>query len=173
MGGAFLTSNYKVKLKIGNRCSLKSIPTGTIISNVEIMGDKYKRQSFLNKVAVAKAAGCFCVLVQKSSDSCLIKLPSGSYKKLGLDSFATVGISANAYHNLKILKKAGKSRWLNRRPKVRGVAKNPVDHPHGGGEGKSSGGRPSVLPWGRITKGQPTRKKRKSNKLIIFRRNQF
>jgi large subunit ribosomal protein L2 len=100
----------------------------------------------------AKAAGCFCQLVQKSKDSCLIKLPSGKFRKVSPFSFATIGLVSNSDFKTISLKKAGRSRWLNKRPKVRGVAMNPVDHPHGGGEGKSSGGRHLVSAWGKRLK---------------------
>lgn len=92
-----------------------------------------------------------------------LQLPSKGFFFLSLECFGTVGVLSNTSHQNKNLAKAGRSRWLNHRPKVRGVAMNPVDHPHGGGEGKTSGGRPSVTPWSKITKGKPTRKKNIKN----------
>ena len=107
------------------------------------------------------------VLQHESKDYAKVRLPSGSQRLIPLQAKATLGVVANEEHNLQILGKAGRSRWLNRRPSVRGVAMNPVDHPHGGGQGKTKGGRPSVTPWSLPTKGQPTRNMRKKNKLIL------
>jgi large subunit ribosomal protein L2 len=153
--------------KSGNRFKLSEIPLGFSINNIELIPGKGGQ--------LCRAAGTHAKLVQKDplSKVARIKLPSKEERYVSLDCFATIGLVSNNFIDRTSLKKAGNSRWLGKRPSVRGVAMNPVDHPHGGGEGKTSGGRPSVTPWGRITKGQPTRKKRKSNKLIIFRRNQF
>jgi ribosomal protein L2 len=112
------------------------------------MFTKKKKISF-EKVMFSKSAGCFCQLIHKDDNFGVVRLPSGNYKKLPLSNFATIGINSNINYKLYHLKKAGNSRWLNRRPKVRGVAMNPIDHPHGGGEGKTSGGRPSVSAWGK------------------------
>lgn len=146
--GSFIVSNIKVKIKLGNRCFLKNIPTGTLLNNVD-----YKKTNLsLRKQMIAKSAGCFCQLIQKSKNKCLIKLPSGKYKKISSFNFATIGVVSNSNFKTLILNKAGHSYWLNKRPRVRGVAMNPVDHPHGGGEGKSSGGRHLVSAWGKILK---------------------
>jgi len=100
-------------------------------------------------------------LISKSNGFCRVRLSSGEHKKFYGLCHATLGSLSNPLHNRKRLGKAGRFRWLNRRPTVRGVAMNPIDHCHGGGEGKTSGGRPSVTPWGRLTRGQPTRKRSK------------
>jgi large subunit ribosomal protein L2 len=146
--GSFVVGNFQTKIKLGNRCSIKNIPSGTLLNNV----DSKTTNLNLKKQLFAKSAGCFCQLIQKSKDSCLIKLPSGKYKKISSHSFATIGLICNSDFKTVNLKKAGRSRWLNKRPKVRGVAMNPVDHPHGGGEGKSSGGRHLVSAWGKTLK---------------------
>lgn len=148
MPGCFIVSNFQVKINLGNRCLIKNIPTGTLLNNVEIS----KTVSNFNKRFFAKSAGCFCQLVQKSKTDCLIKLPSGRYKKVSSFNFATIGIISNIHYKRVRFGKAGRSRWLNQRSKVRGVAMNPVDHPHGGGEGRTSGGRHLVSPWGKIIK---------------------
>jgi len=146
--GSFVVSNFQVKIKLGNRCSIKNIPTGALLNSVDFKTTTLN----LKKKMFAKAAGCFCQLIQKSKDKCLIKLPSGKYKQISPHNFATIGLVSNSNFKAINLKKAGRSRWLNKRPKVRGVAMNPVDHPHGGGEGKSSGGRHLVSAWGKILK---------------------
>nr|QBK37914.1 ribosomal protein L2 [Aurantiochytrium acetophilum] len=122
----------------GTRCFVSSFPLGSFLHDVDC---KY-----------AKSAGSFCTLVQKSDKFCFIRLSSGVIKKVSSFVFASYGKVGNERFYLKNLFKAGQSRWIGKRPTVRGVAINPVDHPHGGGEGKSSGGRPSVSPWGWLTK---------------------
>jgi len=124
-----------------------------------------------NKPIFARSAGTYCqVLQHDSKDYSKIRLPSGSQRLIPVTAKATLGVLANAEHNLRVLGKAGRSRWLNRRPSVRGVAMNPVDHPHGGGQGKTKGGRPSVTPYSLPTKGQPTKNPRKKNSLILTQR---
>lgn len=146
--GDFIESGENVPIKIGNSLPLYKLPLGSIIHNVDA---KYTR-----------SAGSFSQLLQKDK-YIKIRLSSGQQKLIPTNSYATLGVVSNIkYKNYKN-QKAGRSRWLNKRPKVRGVAKNPIDHPHGGGEGKTGGGRPSVSFTGRITKGKPTVKK----KLII------
>lgn len=144
--GSFIFSNFQVKIFIGNRCCIKNIPTGILINSVEIR----KTWLCLNKNVIAKTAGCFCQLIQKSEDKSIIKLPSGKYKKISSYNFATIGIISNLYFKYIVLGKAGRSRWLKKKPIVRGVAMNPIDHPHGGGEGKTSGN--SRTPWGKKMK---------------------
>lgn len=153
-----------IEIKPGNRLFLKDIPLGSSIHMVELkpgLGGK-----------MVKSAGTSAVLLQKDkvSNYARIKMPSGEQRLVSLNSKATLGSVSNKNFFLKKLKKAGNNRWRGIRPTVRGVAMNPVDHPHGGGEGKTSGGRPSVTPWGRLTKGKPTRKK--FNKLILVRSKQ-
>lgn len=146
--GSFIVSNFKVKLNIGNRCVIKHLPIGTLINNVEFNSNKFS----YNTKFLAKSAGCFCQMIQKSNKFCLIKLPSGVFKKIFSNNFATIGINSNLNLKMVSLGKAGRSRWLNKRPIVRGVAMNPIDHPHGGGESKTSGGRHPVSAWARLIK---------------------
>ena len=120
---------------------------------------------------VCRSAGVSAQVISKDSKFCRIRLASGEHRLFPLDVIATLGIVSNPAHKLISLGKAGRSRWLNRRPVVRGVAMNPIDHPHGGGEGKTSGGRPSVTPWGKPTKGQPTRKRRSTLHIVKKRKN--
>ena len=153
-----------IEIKLGNRLFLKDVPLGSSIHMVELkpgLGAK-----------IVKSAGTSAVLLQKdfSSNYGRIKMPSGEQRLISLSSKATLGAVFNKNFFLKKLKKAGNNRWRGIRPTVRGVAMNPIDHPHGGGEGKTSGGRPSVTPWGHLTKGKRTRKK--FNKLILVRAKQ-
>ena len=154
-----IESSSKADLKIGNALPLKNIPIGSLIHNISLYPN--------SKGQLIRSAGTSAQLIQKINNKyAKIRLSSGELKLILLSCFATLGIVSNVDYKKIKLGKAGRSRWLNRRPKVRGVAKNPVDHPHGGGEGKTSGGRPSVTPQGKITKGKPTRNKKKK-KLII------
>jgi len=153
-----LTKN--IALAPGDRTLLANFEVGDFIHAVETIPNQTP--------TFARSAGTFCqVLQHESKDYAKVRLPSGSQRLIPLQAKATLGVVANEEHNLQILGKAGRSRWLNRRPSVRGVAMNPVDHPHGGGQGKTKGGRPSVTPWSLPTKGQPTRNMRKKNKLIL------
>lgn len=155
----YIKSSPDAELKIGNSLPLKNIPIGSLIHNISLYPN--------GEGKLIRSAGTSAQLIQKINNKyAKIRLSSGELKLILLSCYATLGIVSNINHKKIKLGKAGRSRWLNRRPSVRGVAKNPVDHPHGGGEGKTSGGRPSVTPQGRITKGQPTRKKKKK-KLII------
>ena len=155
----YIKSSPDAELKIGNSLPLKNIPIGSLIHNISLYPN--------GEGKLIRSAGTSAQLIQKINNKyAKIRLSSGELKLILLSCYATLGIVSNINHKKIKLGKAGRSRWLNRRPSVRGVAKNPVDHPHGGGEGKTSGGRPSVTPQGRITKGQPTRKKKKK-KIII------
>ena len=150
----FIESSENAELKIGNALPLKNIPIGSLIHNISLYPN--------SKGKLIRSAGTSAQLIQKINNKfAKIRLNSGELKLILLSCYATLGIVSNIHHKKIKLGKAGRSRWLNRRPKVRGVAKNPVDHPHGGGEGKTSGGRPSVSFTGKITKGKPTRKKKK------------
>jgi large subunit ribosomal protein L2 len=151
----WIESSENASLTIGNSLPLRNIPIGTIINNISLQpnGDGKLNRS----------AGTSAQLLQKIDNKyAKIRLNSGELKLILLSCYATLGVVSNINFKKIKLGKAGRSRWLNRRPTVRGVAKNPVDHPHGGGEGKTSGGRPSVSPQGRITKGKPTSKKKKN-----------
>ena len=156
---SFIQSSSIAELKPGNALPLKNIPIGSLIHNISLYPH--------SKGKLIRSAGTSAQLIQKINNKyAKIRLSSGELKLILLSCYATLGIVSNINHKKIKIGKAGRSRWLNKRPKVRGVAKNPVDHPHGGGEGKTSGGRPSVSPQGRITKGKPTRNKKKK-KLII------
>jgi len=160
--GDTVISGEQVDIKPGNALPLKIIPIGTVIHNVELKPKKGAQ--------LIRSAGAYGQLVAKEGNYAQIKLPSNEVRRVLLDCYATVGQVSNLDHENTSLGKAGKTRWLGKRPKVRGVAMNPVDHPLGGGEGKSSGGRHPVTPWGVPTKGFKTRDTNKpSNKYIIRR----
>ena len=149
-------------VKPGNALPLSAIPLGTTVHNVELKPGKGGQ--------MARAAGAGVQLVAREGRFCLLRLPSTEVRRVQGDCQATIGQVGNLDHENLSLGKAGASRWRGRRPKVRGVAMNPVDHPLGGGEGKSSGGRHPVTPWGKPTKGYKTRNKRKSSSKHIVRR---
>jgi large subunit ribosomal protein L2 len=158
-------SGEDVEAKIGNALALRRIPLGTVIHCVELIPGKGAQ--------LARGAGTSIRLMAKEGNYAQVRLPSGEVRAVSLDCYATVGQVGNAEHGNVQLGKAGRTRWLGKRPKTRGVAMNPVDHPMGGGEGKSSGGRHPCTPWGKPTKGYKTRKKGKSSdKLIVQRRGQ-
>lgn len=152
-------------IKPGNALVLKSIPVGTTIHNIELYPGKGGQ--------FCRAAGTYAQLVAKEGKYALLRMPSGEVRKVLATCCATVGQVGNIHHEKVTIGKAGRNRWLGRRPKVRGVAMNPIDHPLGGGEGRSAGGRHPVSPWGMPAKGYKTRKKKKpSSKLIVKRRGQ-
>ena len=152
-----------VDIKVGNALPLNKIPTGTIVHNIELYPGRGGQ--------LCRAAGTYAQIMDKEEKYVLLRLPSGEIRKVLGTCYATVGQVGNEDHENITIGKAGRNRHLNRRPKVRGVAMNPIDHPHGGGEGKTSGGRHPCSPWGWITKGYKTRKKKKlSDKLIVKRR---
>jgi large subunit ribosomal protein L2 len=160
--GDVVLSGEQAEIKPGNALPLRNIPVGTIIHNVELKPKKGAQ--------LIRSAGASGQLMAKEGKYAQIKCPSNEVRMVLLDCYATIGQVSNIDHENRSLGKAGKTRWLGRRPKVRGVAMNPVDHPLGGGEGKSSGGRHPVTPWGVPTKGFKTRDKSKpSNKYIIRR----
>ncbi len=150
------------EIRIGNHLPLKNIPLGSTIHNIEMKIGKGGQ--------LARSAGSYAQLVAKEEKYCQIKLPSGEVRMVLLDCRATLGQVSNVDHENINIGKAGKRRWLGRRPRVRGVAMNPIDHPMGGGEGKSSGGRHPCSPWGQLAKGKKTRGKKRSDSLIIKRR---
>lgn len=161
--GMTLESGPDAEYQIGNCLPLDKIPLGTFVHNVELTPGKGGQ--------LARAAGNSCQLLAKEGDYAALRLPSSEMRRVLLKCRATIGQTGNVDHNNISLGKAGRSRWLGRRPKVRGVVMNPVDHPHGGGEGRSSGGRHPVTPWGVPTKGHRTRKKKhRTDKYIIRRR---
>lgn len=161
--GDTIVSGDEVEIKAGNAMPLKNIPLGTSIYNIEMSRGKGGQ--------LVRSAGATAVIAAKESSYCLIKLPSGEIRKIHQECYATIGEVGNKDQGLVTIGKAGRSRWMNRRPKVRGVAMNPVDHPLGGGEGKSSGGRHPCSPTGMPSKGFKTRKKHKvSDTYIVNRR---
>ena len=157
-----LVSSDKTEIKVGNTMMLRNIPLGSNVHNIEMKIGKGGQ--------IARGAGTYAQLMAKDGRYAQLKMPSGEVRLVLLDCKATIGQVSNLDHeNIKI-GKAGKSRWLGRRPKVRGVAMNPVDHPMGGGEGKASGGRHPCSPWGQLSKGKKTRRKKSSDSLIVKRR---
>jgi len=157
-----IESGPDADIKPGNTLPLSHIPLGTHIHNIELRPG--------NGGQIVRSAGTFAQLMAKEDRYALIKLPSSEVRMVLLNCKATVGQLGNVSHEKISLGKAGRKRWLGRRPKVRGVAMNPVDHPMGGGEGRSSGGRHPCSPWGMLAKGYKTRKNKKSDRLIVKRR---
>lgn len=163
--GDSVLSGDNADIKPGNALFISKIPVGTIIHNVELHPGKGGQ--------FCRAAGTYAQLVAKEGKYALLRMPSGEIRKVLVTCTATVGQVGNIQHEKISLGKAGRNRWLGRRPQVRGVAMNPIDHPLGGGEGRSSGGRHPCSPWGMPTKGYRTRNKKKaSSKLIVKRRGQ-
>jgi len=160
--GDKVVSGDKVDIKPGNTMPIKNMPMGTIIHNIELKIGKGGQ--------MARSAGAYAQLVGKDSGYAIIKLQSGEQRLVRGECRATVGSVSNPDHQNINLGKAGRSRWLGRRPHVRGVVMNPVDHPHGGGEGRTSGGRHPVTPWGVSTKGKRTRSNKRTDKLILKKR---
>lgn len=163
--GVTILSGADAEFEPGSSLPLSRIPLGTMVHNVELTPGKGGQ--------LARSAGAGCQLLAKEGRYATLRLPSGEMRRVMVECRATIGRVGNDEHSNISLGKAGRSRWLGRRPKVRGVAMNPVDHPHGGGEGRTSGGRHPVTPWGVPTKGYRTRKpKQRSDKHIIRRRYQ-
>ena len=146
----------------GNALPLMRIPLGTLVHNVELTIGKGGQ--------VVRSAGSYAQVMAKEGERVTLRLPSGEVRMVHRNCYATIGEVGNAEHENIVSGKAGRTRWLGRRPKVRGVAMNPVDHPHGGGEGRTSGGRHPCTPWGKPTKGAKTRKKQPSDAFIVRRR---
>jgi len=160
--GGTVASGDGAEIATGNALPLSRLPLGTVVHNVELKAGKGGQ--------LARAAGAMVQLVAKEGDFAHLRLPSGEIRLVRLDNYATVGQVGVLDHENISLGKAGRSRWLGRRPHVRGVARNPVDHPMGGGEGKSSGGRHPCSPWGQLAKGYKTRKKKNPSDKYILRR---
>jgi large subunit ribosomal protein L2 len=161
--GDMVISSDRADIKPGNTMPLRSVPLGTLVHNVEMKLGKGGQ--------IVRGAGTYAQVMAKEGKYTLLKLPSGELRLVLAECKATVGQVSNPDHVNLSYGKAGRIRWLGRRPHVRGVVMNPVDHPHGGGEGRSSGGRHPVSPWGVPTKGYKTRKKTKpSDKYIVKRR---
>ncbi len=160
--GDMVVAGDNVDILPGNALPLKNIPLGTMLHNVELKPGKGGQ--------IARSAGSSVQLVAKEGDYASVKMPSGEIRHIAMVCYATVGQVGNIDHENVSIGKAGRSRWLGRRPHNRGVVMNPVDHPHGGGEGKTSGGRHPVSPWGLPTKGYKTRNRKATDKFIVQRR---
>jgi large subunit ribosomal protein L2 len=160
--GDMLMSGPEAEIRAGNALPLLNIPLGTLIHNIEMKPGKGGQ--------MARSAGSYAQLMAKEGDYAQLRLPSGEMRKVRIECLATVGQVGNDDHENITIGKAGRSRWLGIRPTVRGVAMNPVDHPHGGGEGRTSGGRHPVTPWGVHTKGKKTRSNKSTDKYIVRRR---
>jgi len=160
--GDTVISGERADIKPGNAMPMKNMPVGTVIHNVEMKPNKGGQ--------LARAGGAYAQLIGKDAGYALLRLSSGEQRMVRGECMASIGAVSNPDRQNIKLGKAGRSRWLGRRPKVRGVAMNPVDHPHGGGEGRTSGGRHPVTPWGVATKGKRTRNNKSTDKLILRRR---
>ena len=160
--GDAVIAGDNVDILPGNALPLKNIPLGTMLHNVELKPGKGGQ--------IARSAGSSVQLVAKEGDYASVKMPSGEIRHIAIVCYATVGQVGNLDHENVSIGKAGRNRWLGKRPHVRGVVMNPVDHPHGGGEGKTSGGRHPVSPWGLPTKGYKTRNRKSTDKFIVQRR---
>ncbi len=160
--GDTVVASEHADIKPGNAMPLLNIPDGTFVHNVEMRLGKGGQ--------LARSAGVYIQLLTKESGYALLKMPSGEMRKVSERCYATIGQVGNLEHQSIKIGKAGRKRWLGRRPHVRGTAMNPVDHPHGGGEGRTKGGRHPVTPWGVPTKGYKTRKNRATDKYIVKRR---
>ncbi|MBM3328631.1 MAG: 50S ribosomal protein L2 [Calditrichaeota bacterium] len=160
--GDRIASGSGLEIQPGNAMPLAEVPLGTFVHNIELRPGKGGQ--------VARGAGAGAQMMAKDGDYVLLRMPSGEVRKFRFDCMATVGQVGNLDREQVSLGKAGRARWLGQRPHTRGVAKNPVDHPMGGGEGKASGGRHPCTPWGKPTKGYKTRKPKSSDRLIVERR---
>jgi len=160
--GRTVVSGPEADILVGNAMPLKNIPAGTIVHNIELKPGKGGQ--------MARSAGTSAQLVSKEGGIALLKLPSGEIRRVVVECAATIGQVGNVDHENVSLGKAGRSRYLGRKPHNRGVVMNPVDHPHGGGEGKTSGGRHPVTPWGQPTRGYKTRNNKRTDKAIVSRR---
>ncbi|WP_158044271.1 50S ribosomal protein L2 [Skermanella pratensis] len=161
--GDSVVSGERVDVKPGNAMPLKNIPVGTIVHNVELKAGKGGQ--------LARSAGTYVQLVGRDQGYAQLKLASGELRVVRGECLATIGAVSNPDQSNINLGKAGRNRWLGKRPSVRGVAMNPIDHPHGGGEGRTSGGRHPVTPWGKPTKGKKTRNNKKTDGQILRRRH--
>ena len=157
--GDVILASENAEIKTGNCLTLKSIPVGTLVHNVEMRPGKGAQ--------MARSAGSFAQVLGKEEEYAQLRLRSGEVRKVLITCKATIGQVGNLEHENISLGKAGRNRWKGIRPRVRGVAMNPVDHPHGGGEGRTSGGRPSCTPWGKPTKGHKTRNNKRTQKYVI------
>ena len=161
--GRTVSSGPEADILIGNALPLRNIPPGTVVHNVELKPGKGGQ--------MARSAGAQAQLVSREAEYALLKMPSGEIRRVRVECMATVGQVGNVEHENVSHGKAGRTRWLGKRPHNRGVTMNPVDHPHGGGEGKTSGGRHPVTPWGQPTRGFKTRNNKRTDKFIVTRKS--
>jgi len=161
--GDVIESGSAADIKVGNALPLSNIPLGTVIHNIELSPGEGGK--------LVRSAGGAAQLMAKEGDYAQVRMPSGEVRKIAITCRATIGQLGNVEHENQVVGKAGRSRWLGRRPQVRGVAMNPVDHPHGGGEARSTAGRPPTTPWGEMTMGKKTRRNKRTAKYIVKRRS--
>ncbi|HZV79559.1 MAG TPA: 50S ribosomal protein L2 [Candidatus Binatus sp.] len=161
--GDVVVSGPEADIKTGNALPLSSIPLGTVIHNIELSPGAGGK--------LVRSAGGAAQLMAKEGEYAQVRMPSGEVRMVAVECRATVGQLGNLEHENQVIGKAGRVRWLGRRPQVRGVAMNPVDHPHGGGEARSTAGRPPTTPWGVMTMGKKTRRNKRTNKFIVKRRS--
>jgi large subunit ribosomal protein L2 len=160
--GELVESGPSADIKIGNTLPIRNIPVGTVIHNIELRPGQGGK--------LVRSAGVSAQLMAKEGDYSQVRMPSGEVRKIHVDCRATIGQLGNVEHENQIIGKAGRSRHLGKRPAVRGIAMNPVDHPHGGGEARSTSGRPPTTPWGQMTMGKKTRRNKRTGKMIVRRR---
>jgi len=160
--GQTVSSGAAADILVGNALPLKNIPAGTVVHNIELRPGKGAQ--------MARSAGSQAQLISREAGMALLKLPSGEVRRVQDECMATIGQVGNVDHENVSLGKAGRKRWMGKMPHNRGVSMNPVDHPHGGGEGKTSGGRHPVTPWGQPTKGYKTRRRKDTDRFIVQRR---
>ncbi len=161
--GDSVISGERVDVKPGNAMKLASMPVGTIVHNIELKPGRGGQ--------IARSAGTYAQYLGRDSGYAILRLNSGEVRQVRLDCMATVGAVSNPDHMNEVLGKAGRNVWKGKRPSVRGTAMNPIDHPHGGGEGRTKGGRHPVTPWGKPTKGAKTRKNKRTTKYIVRSRH--
>lgn len=162
VGDIIIATDGEAEIMPGNALKIKNIPVGTTLHNIEFQMNHGGK--------IARTAGSFAILMAKEGEYGLLKMPSGELRKVHVECRATIGQLGNVERNNIKIGKAGRNRWLGIRPQTRGTAMNPIDHPHGGGEGKTKGGRIPVTPWGKPTKGYKTRRNKRSIKFIVKRR---
>jgi large subunit ribosomal protein L2 len=160
--GEMVESGPTADIKIGNALPIKNIPVGTVIHNIELRPGEGGK--------LVRSAGVSAQLMAKEDEYSQVRMPSGEVRRIHINCRATIGQLGNIEHENQVIGKAGRSRHLGKRPSVRGIAMNPVDHPHGGGEARSTSGRPPTTPWGQMTMGKKTRRNKRTSKMIVRKR---
>ncbi|HUZ49508.1 MAG TPA: 50S ribosomal protein L2 [Candidatus Dormibacteraeota bacterium] len=161
--GDVIESGPAADIKVGNSLPIKNIPVGTVIHNIELRPGQGGK--------LVRSAGVSAQLMAKETEYSQVRMPSGEVRKIHVNCRATIGQLGNIEHENQVIGKAGRSRHLGKRPSVRGIAMNPVDHPHGGGEARSTSGRPPTTPWGQMTMGKKTRRNKRTTKMIVRKRS--